>query len=77
MLFKETIAVYCENHTEYTDALPGQYLNLSFIIFKAVAHVITTVFKQLIIRYDHLCNPTTLAMLVATHWRKMLLLIYP
>jgi hypothetical protein len=24
MLFGETVAVYCENHTEYTDTLCGQ-----------------------------------------------------
>jgi hypothetical protein len=24
MLFRETVAVYCENHTEHTDALCGQ-----------------------------------------------------
>jgi hypothetical protein len=24
MLFGETVAVYCENHTEHTDALRGQ-----------------------------------------------------
>jgi hypothetical protein len=25
MLFGETVAVYCENHTEHTDTLCGQY----------------------------------------------------
>jgi hypothetical protein len=24
MLFRETVAVYCENHTEHTNALRGQ-----------------------------------------------------
>jgi hypothetical protein len=24
MLFRETVAVYCENHTEHTDTLCGQ-----------------------------------------------------
>jgi hypothetical protein len=24
MLFRETVAVYCENHTEHTDTLRGQ-----------------------------------------------------
>jgi translation initiation factor IF-1 len=31
MLFMETVAVYCENHTEHTDTLCGQnavYINL-------------------------------------------------
>jgi hypothetical protein len=31
MLFRETVAVYCENHTEHTDTLCGQnaiYTNL-------------------------------------------------
>jgi hypothetical protein len=28
MLFGETVAVYCENHTEHTDALCGQNAEL-------------------------------------------------
>jgi hypothetical protein len=33
MLFGETVALYCENHTEHTDALCGQ--NAEFWYVKA------------------------------------------
>jgi hypothetical protein len=33
MLFRETVAVYCENHTEHTDTLFGQ--NAEFWYVKA------------------------------------------
>jgi hypothetical protein len=33
MLFGETVAVYCENHTEHTDTLCGQ--NVEFWCLKA------------------------------------------
>jgi hypothetical protein len=33
MLFGETVAVYCENHTEHTDTLCGQ--NVEFKCVKA------------------------------------------
>jgi actin-related protein len=33
MLFRETVAVYCENHTEHTDTLCGQ--NAEFWYVKA------------------------------------------
>jgi hypothetical protein len=33
MLFRETVAVYCENHTEHTDTLCGQ--NAQFYYVKA------------------------------------------
>jgi hypothetical protein len=33
MLFRETVAVYCENHTEHTDTLYGQ--NVEFWFAKA------------------------------------------
>jgi hypothetical protein len=33
MLFEETVAVYCENHTEHTDTLCGQ--NAEFSCVKA------------------------------------------
>jgi hypothetical protein len=32
MLFRETVAVYCENHTEHTDTLCGQ--NAQFFIVR-------------------------------------------
>jgi hypothetical protein len=33
MLFRETVAVYCENRTEHTDTLCGQ--NADFVNLKA------------------------------------------
>jgi hypothetical protein len=33
MLFRETVAVYCENHTQQTDTLCGQ--NAEFLYVKA------------------------------------------
>jgi hypothetical protein len=33
MLFRETVSVYCENHTEHTDTLCGQ--NVEFCYVKA------------------------------------------
>jgi hypothetical protein len=33
MLFGETVAVYCENHTEHTDTLCGQ--NVEFLYVNA------------------------------------------
>jgi hypothetical protein len=58
MLFGETVAVYCENHTEHTNTLCGQnavYGNsrclllytvwgriLSFVMLKQVAHIVST-----------------------------------
>jgi hypothetical protein len=40
MLFGETVAVYCENHTEHTDTLCGQ--NAEFLMLEQVAHILTT-----------------------------------
>jgi hypothetical protein len=31
MLFGETVAVYCENHTEHTDTLCGQNAEFSYV----------------------------------------------
>jgi hypothetical protein len=31
MLFGETVAVYCENHTEHTDTLCGQNTEFSYV----------------------------------------------
>jgi hypothetical protein len=39
MLFKEIIAVYCENHTEHINTLCGQ--NASYLTLKQVVHVVT------------------------------------
>jgi hypothetical protein len=36
MLFRETVAVYCENHTEHTDTLCGQ--NAVYIRIQSVPH---------------------------------------
>jgi hypothetical protein len=40
MLFGETVAVYCENHTEHTDTLCGQ--NVEFGMLKRVVRIVTT-----------------------------------
>jgi hypothetical protein len=32
MLFRETVAVYCENHTEHTNTLCGQNAELLIVI---------------------------------------------
>jgi hypothetical protein len=41
MLFGETVAVYCENHTEHTNALCGQ--NAEFrCVLKRVVHIVTS-----------------------------------
>jgi hypothetical protein len=47
MLFRETDAVYYENHTKYTNTLCGQ--NASFIILKQVVHIQPLGFKVLIL----------------------------
>jgi hypothetical protein len=41
MLFKETVAVYCENHTEHTYTLCLDRMQ-SFSVLKQVVHIITT-----------------------------------
>jgi hypothetical protein len=41
MLFKETGAVYCENHTEHTNTLCGQTEEI-ISVFKRVVHILTT-----------------------------------
>jgi hypothetical protein len=40
MLFGETVAVYCENHTEHTDTLCGQ--NAELLMLKRVVHIVTS-----------------------------------
>jgi hypothetical protein len=39
MLFRETVAVYCENHMEHIDTLCGQ--NVEFSMLKQVVHIVT------------------------------------
>jgi hypothetical protein len=47
MLFREIIAVYCENHTEHINTLCGQNAKY-FITLKQVVRTVTTVlFKVL------------------------------
>jgi hypothetical protein len=41
MLFRETVAVYCENRTEHTNTLCGQTEEI-FSVFKRVVHILTT-----------------------------------
>jgi hypothetical protein len=40
MLFRETVAVYCENRKERTDTLCEYYSDFSML--KQVVHIITT-----------------------------------
>jgi hypothetical protein len=39
MLFGETVAVYCENHTEHINTVCGQ--NAEFSVLKNVVYIIT------------------------------------
>jgi hypothetical protein len=39
MLYRETVAVYCENHMEHTDTLCGRMQ--SFGVLKRVVHIVT------------------------------------
>jgi hypothetical protein len=39
MLFRETVAVYCENHKEHTNTLCGQ--NAELLMLKEVVHMVT------------------------------------
>jgi hypothetical protein len=41
MLFGETVAVYCENHTEQTDTACGQ--NADFFMLTHVVYIVTSV----------------------------------
>jgi hypothetical protein len=38
MLFGETVAVYCENHTEHTNTLCGQNAETLYIRIQSVPH---------------------------------------
>jgi hypothetical protein len=40
MLFRETVDIYCENHTEHTDILWGRIQ--SFGMLKSVVYIVTT-----------------------------------
>jgi hypothetical protein len=40
MLFRERVAVYCENHTEHANTLCGQ--NAEFSMLQQVVHIVTT-----------------------------------
>jgi hypothetical protein len=40
MLFRETVAVYCENRTEHTNTLCG------FLILKQVVHTVTMAYEN-------------------------------
>jgi hypothetical protein len=41
MLFREIIALYCENHTEHTNPLRGQNAEFRNIL-KRVVYIVTT-----------------------------------
>jgi hypothetical protein len=43
MLFGETVAVYCENHTEHTDTLCGK--NTEILMLKQMVYIVTTLLK--------------------------------
>jgi hypothetical protein len=45
MMFRETVAVYCENHTEHTDTLCGQNAGLLQMLKQAV-DIVTTVLSM-------------------------------
>jgi hypothetical protein len=51
MLFGETVAVYCENHTEHTDTLCGQ--NVEFWYVKAGG----TYSNQFVPHRKHITSP--------------------
>jgi hypothetical protein len=40
ILFRETVAVYCENHTEYINNTVGKVQ--SYKVLKYLAHIVTT-----------------------------------
>jgi hypothetical protein len=44
MLFRERVAVYCENHTEHTDTPCGQ--NAGFSMLRQVVYIVTTGLKR-------------------------------
>jgi hypothetical protein len=41
MLFRETVAVYCENRTEHTNRLCGQNVEICTSMLKQVVHIVT------------------------------------
>jgi hypothetical protein len=45
MLFKETVAVYCENHKEHINTLCGQNADVNML--KQVVHIATTKFYRI------------------------------
>jgi hypothetical protein len=45
MLFRETVAVYCENHTEHVDTLCGQNARVHVCLKQAV-RIVTTVLQR-------------------------------
>jgi hypothetical protein len=45
MLFRETVAVYCENHTEHTDTLCEQHAASLMLIYVGLKGLTATVFS--------------------------------
>jgi hypothetical protein len=45
MLFRKTVAVYCEKHTKHINTLCGQ--NAAFNVLKQVVRILTTELKVL------------------------------
>jgi hypothetical protein len=50
MLFREIIAVYCENHTQHVNALYGE--NAELLTLNPVAHIVTTVLSMVNVYYN-------------------------
>jgi translation initiation factor IF-1 len=49
MLFKETVVVYCENHTEHTNTLCGQNISSSVRTSQETRYVSATKTSQLML----------------------------
>jgi hypothetical protein len=56
MLFREVIAVYCQNHTKHKIHHVGK--TLSSLTLKLVVHIVTTV-TETVNRASDLCNSRT------------------
>jgi hypothetical protein len=50
MLLYETVAVYCENHTEHTNSIRGRIQ--SFSMLKKVVHIVTIGLEKVNLVHD-------------------------
>jgi hypothetical protein len=55
MLFRERVAVYCENHTEHTDTLCGQ--NAEYIYIYIYIYISSVRTSQEILRLRYKAQP--------------------